>query len=267
MRKYLQVMKMSWQEAIMYKANFFITSVVDVFRILAEVAFWGIYFEATGKRTIAGYDFSTMITYYILMFLIRTLMNTGNIGTKVAEDIKLGKLSQYLIKPINYFGYYYLKELSRKSLEIGVTMLVFVPVFIFGSTYMVINVEAFHMLVYPIVLMLAFTLSYFLNIVISLSAFWLIEVTSIFFLKDITLDFLSGGIFPLDIIPKIILRVFNLLPFMYIIFSPIKIINKGVTNTELLLGMSAQVFWIIVLFLLAKFLWKKGIRHYSGTGI
>jgi ABC-type uncharacterized transport system permease subunit len=31
--------------------------------------------------------------------------------------------------------------------------------------------------------------------------------------------------------------------------------------------MGGQVIWIVIAYLLAKVLWKKGLRHYTGVGM
>lgn len=42
MRKYIQVMKMNIEITLTYKWNLILTSLMDIFRIVAEIAFWKI---------------------------------------------------------------------------------------------------------------------------------------------------------------------------------------------------------------------------------
>lgn len=267
MSKYLVVMKIGWQNAMAYRSNFIISSCLNVFRLVAEVAFWNIYFNMTQNTSIANYSLNSMITYYILMFVIGTMMDMGEVGGRVANDIKSGALNQYIIKPISYFGYQFSEILSRKLLEVFITIIAFIPIFMIYYDKITINMNINQIWLMPLVIVLAIVLNFFVNVSISLAAFWFTELTSFFFLKSILLSLLSGGMFPIDLFPAGILKIFNLLPFKYIVFFPINVLNKGVSFKEFITGICLQILWIVVLYLGAKFLWKKGVKHYDGTGM
>lgn len=266
MRKYTQVMKMNIQISLAYKWNLILSSLMDVFRIVAEIAFWKILFDTTSGNSINGYDLNSIITYYIFMFIIGTVMNVGNIGTKIANDIKDGTLNNLLIRPINYIGYYFSETISQKFVQLLIVVITFIPIFIIQASNINFGINLVQILLFPIILLLSLLLNFFINIIISLTVFWLTEVTSFFFLKDILLDFLSGRVFPIDLLPKSILNIFGVLPFMYCTFFPITILTKGVTNETFFNGLFMQIIWTSVLYATIKILWKLGIKKYSGTG-
>lgn len=266
MRKYAQVMKMNIQIALAYKWNLVMSSLMDIFRIVAEIAFWKILFDATSGNAINGYDFNSIITYYIFMFIIGTVMNVGDIGNKIANDIKDGALNNLIIRPINYIGYYFSEALSQKFVQLLIVVITFVPVFIMQASNISIGITLEQLLLFPTILILSLILNFLINVIISLLVFWLTEVTSFFFLKDILLDFLSGRVFPIDLLPKFILNVFGVLPFMYCTFFPITILTKGMTNEEFFYGFFMQIIWVAILYIIIKLLWKLGIKKYSGTG-
>jgi ABC-2 type transport system permease protein len=267
MRKYAEVMKMNIQIALAYKWNLVLSSLMDIFRIVAEIAFWKILFDATATHAINGYNFNSIITYYIFMFIIGTVMNVGNIGNKIANDIKDGALNNLIIRPINYIGYYFSETISQKLVQLLIAVITFVPVFIMQASNISLGINLKQLLLFPIILILSLLLNFFINVVISLLVFWLTEVTSFFFLKDILLDFLSGRVFPIDLLPKSILNIFGVLPFMYCTFFPITILTKGVANAAFLKGLFMQVIWAAVLYIAIKILWRIGIKKYSGTGV
>ncbi|MBK1812726.1 ABC-2 family transporter protein [Clostridium sp. YIM B02505] len=266
MRKYAEVMKMTIQISLAYKWNLILSSLMDIFRIVAEVAFWKILFETTSGDAISGYDFNSMITYYIFMFIIGTSMNVSNIGNKIANDIKNGTMNNLIIRPINYIGYYFSEALSEKFIQALIVLLTFFPIFIIDSSNITLNINLEQLLLFPIILVLSFLLNFLINIIISLLVFWITEVTSFFFLKDIFLDFLSGRVFPMDLLPKFILNTFGILPFMYCTFFPITILTKGISNESFFKGFFMQLIWLALLYFTFKILWRIGIKKYSGTG-
>ena len=94
MRKYVQVIKMNMQIAFAYKWNLLLSSLMDIFRIVAEIIFWKVFFDTTANDTVKGYNYNSIITYYIFMFIMTTLMNTNDIGYKIANDIKYPVIAQ-----------------------------------------------------------------------------------------------------------------------------------------------------------------------------
>lgn len=266
MKKYVQLMKMNMQIAFAYKWNLLLSSLMDIFRIVAEIAFWKVFFNTTASDTVNGYDYNSIITYYIFMFIITTLMNTNDIGYKIANDIKNGMLNNLIIRPINYIGYYFSESLSQKFVQLLIVIITFVPLFIIQASNITINISLRQSLFLPLILLFSLLLNFFINIIISLLVFWLTEVTSFFFLKDVLLDFLSGRVFPIDLLPISIVNLFGVLPFMYCTFFPINILTKGIANDAFFMGLFMQIMWIGILYITIKLLWSFGIKKYTGTG-
>lgn len=105
---------------------------MDIFRIVAEIAFWKVFFDTTTSDTVNGYDYNSIITYYIFMFIITTLMNTNDIGYKIANDIKNGTLNNLIVRPINYIGYYFSESLSQKFVQLLIVIITFIPLFLYS---------------------------------------------------------------------------------------------------------------------------------------
>ena len=265
--KYLEVMKVGWQDAVIYKGDFVITSVMKVLRIVIEMIFWTVVFEASEKSVIAGYTLNSIITYYILMFLIGTVMNQSEVCGWIASDIREGGLSQYLVKPINYLGYYFAKWGSKTFLHMLITALALTPVFLLGLGGLVLDMNLFHLFAFPLVVACGIVLNYLLNTIVALIAFWFVEIDSLMLFKMFVFEFLSGAWFPLDILHPSILGVSRLLPFQYVVYFPISILNKGVSNHELLFGMAMQMGWILCAFVVMRLLWKAGLTRFSGSGM
>lgn len=266
MRKYVQVLKLNLQTSLTYKGNFILTSLMDIFRVIAEIAFWRVLFNSVQASEINGYNFNSIVTYYIFMFIISSFTSVGGIGYKVANDIKEGALNNLLVRPINYIGYCFTELLSQKLINLIIAMLLFIPVIVFqfGDLHLKISSEQLYLL--PVVVLLSLILSFFINIMISLFVFWITEASSLFFFKDILLEFASGRVFPLDLFPQSLLHVFSVLPFMYCTFFPTVMITKGLSSGEVYRGLFIQLAWILALYFFIKVIWKMGIKKYVGTG-
>ena len=82
----------------------------------------------------------------------------------------------------------------------------------------------------------------------------------------IATEFLSGGLFPLDILPLDFQKVLYFTPFPYLIFFPLQVFLGKVTGLALIKGILISFLWSIVLFYLMKRLWYKGLLVYRAEG-
>jgi len=251
----------------MYKWNLFITSIFDCFRFIAEYAFWLVIFTTGSSTEMYGYTLNSMITYYIAMYLVGTITTMGNVGYRIAEDIKEGQLTNLIIKPFNCLSYYFFESLGQKIPQIICSTIVFIPVILFFQRRVTFVFDLLTVGSFIVALIFAMLLTYAINVFISLFVFWLTEINGLFFMKDIIVDLLSGKTFPIDIMPVGVFTVLNMLPFSYCTYFPISILINKKTYSEIGLGIIFQVSWIIFLFLLIHITWKKGIKRYEGTGM
>lgn len=267
MKKYIEVIKTNMQISFMYKWNVVITSLMNVFRVISEIVFWQILFSTSGSEKMYGYTLNQLITYYIFMYIIGAITGMGSTGYKIAEDIKTGTLTNILLKPISCIKYYFSEVMGQKIVQLLVSLVIFIPIFICYASSVSNKINLFQLILFPVAIIFALVLTYFINLLISFLAFWLTEVTSFFFVKDLVLDLLSGRVFPIDIMPTGILRVLNLLPFAYCTFFPINILTKDLTVLKLISGLGMQLGWILVIYIMARIVWKKGIKKYTGIGM
>lgn len=265
MIKYIEVIKTNIQISFMYKWNVIITSVIDVFRLVAEIVFWQIIFYS--NNMMYGYRLKELVTYYFFMYLVGAITSMGSIGHKVAEDIKNGNINNIILKPISCKKYYFCEILGARVSQLLFSIIIFIPVTIVIRHYLIFHISIGRIIYFLLAVAMATILIYLINLVISFLVFWFTEVTSFFFVKDILLDFLSGKTFPIDILPAGVLGVFNILPFAYCTFFPIKVLISDMNDQKIIFGIRMQVVWILCLTILAKLLWKKGLKHYTGTGM
>src|SRR3972149_2085577 len=76
-------------------------------------------------------------------------------------------------------------------------------------------------------------------------------------------NFFAGGLFPLDILPKFIFSAFQLLPFTYLLYFPIKVYLGQLTIMEIFNGIMISLVWTVVLYGFVQYVWKKGLLVYT----
>ena len=117
-------------------------------------------------------------------------------------------------------------------------------------------------------LILAVVLFFCLLFITNMSAFWMPEngwAAQFLFIVIIT-DFLSGGVFPLDIMPLVLQKVLYSTPFPYLLFFPLQIYLGKIAGLEIIRGLITSFAWVLFLLMILKFTWAKGLRRYSAEG-
>ena len=121
---------------------------------------------------------------------------------------------------------------------------------------------------------------FFLSLVFAILAFFaLLMITSFvpfwspesgwgaqFLMVVIVTEFLSGGLFPLDILPGAVQKILYLTPFPYLIFFPIQVYLGKITGDALVGGFLIASFWVTLLWLVMGWVWRKGLLVYRAEG-
>ncbi|MDE2025189.1 MAG: ABC-2 family transporter protein [Patescibacteria group bacterium] len=235
----------------------------NVLQLLTTYFLWFIVMPQNGS--LLGYTRSMMLTYVLLSDLFSSVVLSSLTG-EVGDEINKGDLSNYLLKPINYFVYWFFRDVGDKLMNISfaipeliVFLLVLRPPFFVQTNILILLTTAF-------VLLEAVILYFFINFLLGLIGFWSSEVWAPRFILFMVLTFFSGGIFPLDILPKPVFDVFQLLPFTYLLFFPLKVYLGSLSVTGVLSGITISLVWIGILFMGLQNVWRKGLRVYTAQG-
>ncbi|MEM7560788.1 MAG: ABC-2 family transporter protein, partial [Planctomycetota bacterium] len=122
------------------------------------------------------------------------------------------------------------------------------------------------MVAFVISLILAFLLGFFLDLCIGLIGFWFLEVSSLLFVYMLLNFFLSGHMFPLDLLPSPWATIVDYLPFRYLAYFPAAIFLGKVEPDRLWTEIGIEFLWLLVMIAIARFLYARGVRRYSGYG-
>ncbi len=264
MRKYWTVFKISWQRELEYRLNFFIGRLHSIVILILPYYVWTSLSSATGK--FAGYTSAQLVAYVFGVNILHSII-LGSQSRRTASEINDGTFSTYLVKPINHFWYVFWNEFAQRSLnlimaviEVVILALVLRAKF-FWQTDWLVNIYFITSVV------LAIFLYYILSYAVSLIALWSREAMGPRFLFEWFLEFTSGAFFPLNILSNIFYVSLGFLPFSYLIYFPMSVYIGKFSGYHILAGISIQIIWIAAMGMLARLIWKKGLKRYSGEGI
>jgi len=265
-RKYLGVAKLGLQENLEYRFNFFTTFIFVLAPLAVHISLW-IAVYATGVRTIAGYSFEMMMTYTILGHLLEKFTGEVNIQIKTSADIREGLISRYLVKPIDYFTSEIAILFSNRIIYFVTLIIPYLLVILATRKYFMFNSDPILLLLFVISIFMAIILSFLLNHLLGLLTFWLKEINSLYVFTQSTFSFFAGGYFTLNFLPQGVYDVLMYLPLPYTLFFPTTIYLKKYTLSQIGWHMLIAAAWIVLLFIINKIVWRRGIRRYTSDGI
>ena len=109
-------------------------------------------------------------------------------------------------------------------------------------------------------------IQFFIAYSLAMLAFWILEISTVVFILYSFEYFLSGHIFPLDIMPAWLQGTLKWLPFTYELFFPISVFLEKARGAALVEGFAIQCGWLALTFAGAQLMWRRGVRHYQAVG-
>ncbi|KKT65966.1 MAG: hypothetical protein UW60_C0012G0052 [Candidatus Woesebacteria bacterium GW2011_GWA2_44_33] len=266
LKKYISIFKISFAQEFAYRLNFIMWRVRNVMQILLLFFLWTTVFSDP-TRVIFGYDRAKILTYVFGILVVKALVLSAR-AVEVPGEISRGDIINLLLKPVNFFKYWLTRDLSSKALN-----------FIFSAGEIVILFLILKPEIYLQTDLLLLT-GFFLSLILAILAFFaLLMITSFvpfwspesgwgaqFLMVVIVTEFLSGGLFPLDILPGAVQKILYLTPFPYLIFFPIQVYLGKITGDALIGGVLIASFWVTLLWLVMGWVWRQGLLVYRAEG-
>lgn len=263
--KYWKLFEIGLQNTFVYRWNFLLRTIFGIVPLIGMIFIWRAVFESSGKP-IAGYEYSSMIFYFMVTVFLDNLITPTEDEWQIAAEIREGRISAYLIKPMNYLLYRITAYLSYRLLYIAVVLIPILVLAIFFREYIRLPT---HFSTWPVLALSTFMaagIQFFIAYGIAMLSFWILEISTIVFILYSFEYFLSGHVFPLDIMPPWLQGFLHWSPFTYELFFPAQIAMERVRGIALWEGLAIQAGWLIFFAVLARVVWTQGLRRYQAFG-
>lgn len=238
----------------------------------AELYFWvlanslpiilmGVWVQAgrSGSFELSPLDF---VRYFLAVFIVRQFTVVWVIW-EFEEEVVQGKLSFRLLQPVDPVWHHVARHLSERFARLPFSLALI-------SLFFLLYPDAFwipswwRFLSFFIVVAIAFAFRFLMQYTWAMFAFWTERASALEQFSLLFYLFLSGMIAPLEVFPPLVREIASWTPFPYLIHFP----------AALLIGLpvdfirAAIVFaiWGSFFFWLNRWLWRRGLRQYSGMG-
>jgi len=221
----------------------------------------GVWVEAAqeGQFGLEPLDF---IRYFLAVFLVRQFTVVWVIWDFEREVVE-GRLSFRLLQPLDpgwhYFASHFAERFARMPFAALLVGLFFL---LYPQALWVPDLTSVGLAILAI--FLAFALRFMMQYTFSMLAFWMERASAIEQFWLLFYLFLSGLIAPLELFPPTVRAIVQWTPFPYLIHFPASLLVG--LPTDPLRGFGMTLFWILIFFILNRWLWRLGVKQYSGMG-
>ena len=214
---------------------------------------------AEGNFGLSSVEFAR---YFLAVYLSRQLTVVWVIWDFEREIVD-GKLSFRLLQPLDPVWHHIASHVGERFARLpfifGLITLFFC---LYPSAFWIPSLNTFGL--YTIAIACSFALLFLIQYTLAMFAFWTEKASAIQEVWFLVYIFLSGAIAPLELFPPEIRLIALWTPFPYIINFPASILTGLKVDFGRNLGV--MVLWFMLFSVLNRWLWRRGLRQYSGMG-
>lgn len=260
MKKLLPYLRIYFLDTLTYRGDLLLFTISGITQPIINIFIW-LSISGSVATPLTKIEF---IQYFILVIIIGTWTSAWA-GGFISADIRLGKISPYLLKPASFIYHQIANNLGEKIIK-TVYLLPFVIFLAISFNFKLPLTDYFHGISFLLAFIISALLLFIVDVCIGFGSFWLDDTAAIFEFFGISMFFFSGKFIPLAMMPKIIQQISEILPFRYMLSFPIEIFLEKLSTAETLKGLIIQALWLIVAFVAYKLSWSNGLKKYSASG-
>ncbi|MBD2091693.1 ABC-2 family transporter protein [Microcoleus sp. FACHB-1515] len=221
----------------------------------------GVWVEAsqTGDFALSPEQF---VRYFLAVFLVRQFTVVWVIW-EFEREIVEGRLSMRLLQPIDPGWHHLASHFAEKFARLPFAFLL-IGLFFWLYPQAAWIPSLAQLLLFLISVTFAFLLRFIMQYTMAMLAFWTERASAIENFSFLFFLFLSGMIAPLETFPPIVRAIALWTPFPYLIAFPASLLVGLPQNIPA--GFAAMIGWGVIFFGLNRWLWRRGLRQYSGMG-
>ena len=206
---------------------------------------------------------SQMIWYVIITEIVWTLSNGRAFCREISNEVKSGSIAYKINKPYSYIGYLLSSKLGSTFIKSIVYSLlaVIVGLLLLGN---IPSLSVLQVLLVIVSMTLACIVSLLFVIIFGLLSFF-VEDSSPFYWIYSKLILVCGVIFPIEYFPSVVQPLLTYSPVYAISYAPAKLF-VDFTYVNCLKALTIQSLYVLIVYLICKFIYKKGEKKLNVNG-
>ena len=260
MKRFAAEFRACWNLMIEYR----IMVAIWILTIVLPLIMLAAWLSIAENGPVGGYDRTRFISYYLAALVVRNMTGMWFIW-EMDSELRLGSLSFRLLKPMDPIVHYLAYACSSKPLRLVILVPLTIAVFLVvpGLKW---ALDPLSLLLFVASLAGALLILFLMQYTIGLFGFWITRSLSVNDFWFFTYSLASGYLVPLDLFPPAVHDVLLFLPFRYTMSFPVEILTGRLAWGMSLQGIAIQWVWVVGIYGLNRWVWRRGLRRYSAVG-
>ena len=200
--------------------------------------------------------------YFLAAFVVRQFSVVWVIW-EFEREIVEGKLSFRLLQPIDpfwhHFGSHFAERFARMPFVIVLIALFFL---LYPQSFWIPSLPT--LLLFLLLSIFVFVTRFLIQYTLAMFAFWTERATALEQFWFLFYLFLSGMVAPLQVFPPLVRTIALWTPFPYLINFPASVLVGLPVNLGQ--GLLVMSLWTGLFWVMNRWLWRRGLKQYSGMG-
>lgn len=258
-RTFCSAVIQAFKRTLIYRSQVVLGIFSSVVQMAATIFVWAAVYA--GGSSAGNYTLKTMITYIIMVNFVGMIFTPSNTFRR-SRLVKGGDFSVNLLRPLDI-------DLESLAVFIGGNIL---NVLILAAAFLglaltgiaaapSVSVLAALLFLSNIICMFCF------GLLLSNLSFYIIEMWPIMPLYRSLYALMSGGIFPLDLLPNGLRGLFLSSPFSLFGFVNVKVLEGSLSPCEIHRYLALSLIYSLIFFVLHRIILRRGLKKYEGIGV
>ncbi|MDE1828642.1 MAG: ABC-2 family transporter protein [Candidatus Micrarchaeota archaeon] len=249
------------KDRLVYKMNLALMMLFQIMNPIVMLFVWTAIYLASGVSAINNFTLNQIISYFFIISAMNAI--APNISHAISDDVTYGNVFGVLIKPMHYVGGLLAYALGNMVVD----SLIGIPIIILVTVLMHISLSAYSWLLFVLAIILMLALTATVEFLIGCLSFFFVDIGGVSTVFTFLLQFLSGGLIPLNLLPGSVSAITGILPFQFMLYTPAAIFTGTLGPAQAVSSMELGVAWLLVFSVLCLIMWRIVRKHIDSVGV
>ncbi len=263
------IARAAFADRIAWRGDAFFGAFMSAVRVALALALWIAIFD--GKEEVGGMSLPVMATYYLIAVFVFHLDQSDSGGERLAEEIRAGKFGAYLARPVDPIAWFLSAQAGRTCFQAAIAAAAMLGLGLAmglagsSSSSFLAPIDPIGALAALPVLASGLLSLALMNFMTAMLAFRFQDVTAFRLVQNSAVEFFSGALIPIALMPAWARGVLELTPFPAIASLPAELaLGRGL---DALPGAAiVMVAWNLGLYAAARAMYASLSSRYEEFG-
>lgn len=261
MKKYLSFFRLKFIMELQYRAAAFGGIVTQFVWGTMEILVYKAFYKADALAF--PMEFSSLASYIWLQQALLALFMVWFMENEIFDCIKNGDIIYEICRPVKIYDMWFSRSIANRLSKAFLRCIPIIAIAVFlPKPYGISLPKNFiTFILFLVTLMLGVLVTVSFCMIIYMTTFFTISPMGIRMISITLVEFFSGAVIPLPFFPDKLKNLMELLPFASMGNVPFRVYSNNIYGKEVIRVIILQIFWIIIMTMIGKFLEYKVMKR------